>query len=154
MANMPAHIFLVNMVLARDIPAQASRGKATALHSMDMKAHGDATMLSAPSKLRGARTEFSTVAHLWGAYRAMLRSEEHGEGAEIDWPLLLAISERYRFWGERHHSPAGRTGTGQLKATMLDAKKVWRTPANAALPLDEVAKVDRLRPGLRFAEMV
>jgi hypothetical protein len=146
-------ILLVVRTLSREQPAKASLGKAIRLHAESMRQSDDVRLLRAERKLREAWVEFESVAHLWGAYRTLRRN--YGEGAGVDWLLLLALAEHYRRWGEGHHSPAGRTGTGRLSRPLLHPGTGWRAPTHATLPpLEEASNLDRLQLGDRADEMI
>ena len=147
-------ILLVVRTLSREQPAQASLGKAIRLHVQSMRQFNDVRLLRTERKLRQAWVELELVAHLWGAYRTLRRSKYYGKGAAIDWLLLLALAENYRRWGEGHHSPAGRTGTGRLSKPLLPPGTGWRAPTHATLPLEEASNLGRHRLGYRADEMI
>ena len=147
-------LLLVVRTLARERPEKASLGKAMRLHAEDMKKFQGMDLLHAYSGLRKAWCQFSSVAHLWAAYRLLRRSEDYGEGADVDWLLLLALAERFRHWAEAHHAPTGSTGTGRLAKPLFVSGEGWRLLTNALLPHDEAARIDRLRLGERAEEMI
>ena len=142
--------------LDRYRPELASREKAARMHAFDMAKFHDPALVRDTSKLGAKWREYAPSAALWAAWRLLCRSREHGVGASIDWPLLLAIAERFRIWGEHHHRPVGRTGSRRAVAepALLRADVSWRAPEHAALPHDAAARLDRLQPGLRFEEMI
>ena len=113
-----------------------------------------ATRCCDPNESYGKGGQFETVAHLWAAHRLLYRSTEYGEGADLDWPLLLAIAENFRNWAEGYHSPTGRTGTGQLDAALVAASSGWRPPDEAVLPYSRAFALDRLRLGSRAMRLI
>ena len=147
-------VLLAVRALAREQPAVASLGKAIRMHAADMHNVDREPVLRSESKLRAAWDEFQSVAHFWAACRLLLRSSEYGDGADIDWPLLTALAENLRRWGENHRSPTGSTGTGRTEATLLDPASGWRVPDQALLPYERAAAIDHLRLGHRAAEWI
>lgn len=146
-------ILLLMVLLDRNQPERASLGKAMRMHARDMARFSEEKLRRVTSKLRESWREFEAAAPLWGAYRLLCRSKDFGVGATIDWPLLLALAERFRVWAEAHHSPLGRFGTTRTSEPLLARHAAWHVPAHAVLPHDAASRLDRQVPGRRFAEV-
>lgn len=140
--------FLITMLLARENPTMASVGKGLRMHGWaNARTQG---LAASRSKLFERWGEMAPVAHLWGAYRRLI--QRHGQGFELDVRELLALAELYREFGEAHRPPSGRTGTGRLNHTLLDAQRTWRVPAHARLPRIDDDLAWGWKPGRRWQE--
>ena len=119
--------------LADHRPRHASLEKAIRLYLREQHGRRDnlgGEMPTNRSTLSKAWATYRTVAPLWAA---MMRARRNGVTEPL-LPELLAVSEFYRCFGERHRSPIGATGSRQAQRTLLDPAQTWRPPATIALP--------------------
>ena len=119
-------------------PKDASLERAVRVWAADQargKTFSGRRVAASRRSILAAWTRFKPVAHLCAA----LRLSEHGlpgcnPAILAELPVFLAIAEILRHLGERHHPPAGRTGTKPAIDSTLDPETTWRTPLDLVLP--------------------
>jgi hypothetical protein len=98
------------------------------------KTYEDRAVPASERSVRAAWARFKPVAHLCAAWQL---HRDFGAASKIDpvtdLPNFLAAAEALRIQGERHHPPAGRTGSKPSKFTTLDPQHTWRLPPDLKL---------------------
>jgi len=118
-------------------PKDASLERAVRVWSEDqaLGRTGDGHSVAASRRsIMGAWSKFKSVAHLCAAWR-LSQHEARASNPAVPEELanFLAFAETLRLLGERHHPPAGRTGSKPHLDSTLDPETTWRTPPDLEL---------------------
>ena len=131
-------LLLLIMTAAKHSPTNASLARAIYVWRLDQKGgktYGGDSVATSQRSVETAWARFRPVAHLCGAWQ--LRAD-FGGSPRVS-PLgnlrkFLATAEALRTFGEKHHPPAGRTGSKASVFTTLDPTETWHLSSDLKLP--------------------
>lgn len=146
-------LVLVEHVARHEGAGRASLKRAMRLYDLEHARRRDSRgkrMPTSETNLKRAWHNYSTVAHLWAAWRWLFRIG--GPGAKFPLVNLLMTAEYYREFGEQHRVLIWNS-KGRVGEPLLDGKHLWRLPSHIELPRIP-ADLLATEPGTRYDEFL